>query len=340
MRFHFDSANRDYRLVDQGERVIADAGRFLRSLDVRGLSDRTIRSYGFDLLVIYRWLKKRKRRFSKSLNHADLEAFIATEKLRGARPSSINRRLTTFEIYYRYCFGGEMRRATRVSYPSPYYKGAGRDKRLGLFRRKKPVGLKLRVKMPRTLVEPLDDKEVNEFFQHVHRYRDLSIVLLMLFCGLRSNEVLSLELENIDFTLRQIRVRGKGNKERYLPLSERVASTIRKYITYERPQECQAPNLFVILQGPRQSQAMTRSGLRSLFRYRRVKSGVARANPHRFRHSFGADMARSGVQLPILQRMLGHADVQTTLRYTNLSMADVSREYSLAMERLKNRYGI
>ena len=85
---------------------------------------------------------------------------------------------------------------------------------------------------------------------------------------------------------------------------------------------------------------LTLAGLRTLFRHRRRDHAVARANPHRFRHTFGADMARSGVRLPILQRMMGHADGATTLRYIQLSMADIADEYRRAVEKLQRRYQV
>ena len=85
---------------------------------------------------------------------------------------------------------------------------------------------------------------------------------------------------------------------------------------------------------------MTAAGLRSLFRHRRgATAQLANANAHRLRHTFGADMARSGVRLPILQRMMGHADGKTTLQYVNLSMADIAAEYSRAIASIERRYG-
>jgi len=62
------------------------------------------------------------------------------------------------------------------------------------------------------------------------------------------------------------------------------------------------------------------------------------ANAHRFRHTFGADMARAGVRLPILQQMMGHADLKTTLLYIRLSMADVAEEFRRATSKLAGRY--
>jgi integrase/recombinase XerC len=84
---------------------------------------------------------------------------------------------------------------------------------------------------------------------------------------------------------------------------------------------------------------MTAEGLRSLFRPRRRHRKLAQANPHRFRHTFGTDMARAGVRLPILQKMMGHADGATTLQYINLSMNDVAGEYRRASEAIRRRYG-
>ena len=83
---------------------------------------------------------------------------------------------------------------------------------------------------------------------------------------------------------------------------------------------------------------MTSAGLRSLFRQRRRDHAIARANPHRFRHTFGADMARAGVRVPILQRMMGHADGITTLQYIHLSMADIADEHRRAVDELQRRY--
>ena len=85
---------------------------------------------------------------------------------------------------------------------------------------------------------------------------------------------------------------------------------------------------------------MTAEGILSLFRARRrSKKELKIANPHRFRHTFGADMARPGVRLPVLQRMMGHASGLTTLRYIRLSVDDIADEYNRAMERIERRYG-
>jgi integrase/recombinase XerD len=76
---------------------------------------------------------------------------------------------------------------------------------------------------------------------------------------------------------------------------------------------------------------MTPAGLRSLFRHHRLRSEIRTANPHRFRHTFGADMVRAGISLPALQHLMGHSQIHTTLLYVQLAPTDVWREYARAV---------
>jgi site-specific recombinase XerD len=86
------------------------------------------------------------------------------------------------------------------------------------------------------------------------------------------------------------------------------------------------------LKGRHRGQPLTLAGLRSLFRHHRLRTTVLRANPHRFRHTFGADMVRNGISLPALQRLMGHSDIQTTMLYVDLAPQDVWREYAKAVQ--------
>jgi integrase len=187
-------------------------------------------------------------------------------------------------------------------------------------------------------VEPLTRDEVRGFLRSLRRYRDIAIVHLMLLCGLRSHEILNLNVSDVCFDERRIRIRGKGDKERVLPLPEILLQSLGDYLRLERPARCSGPRLFVVLQGARRGHPMTPAGLRSLFRHRRLRRYLVRANAHRLRHTFGADMARAGVRLPILQRMMGHAHGRTTLQYIHLSMADIAEEYRRAVAEIQKRY--
>ncbi len=325
-----------YGLVDH-DGPVAEANEFLSALQVRGLSPRTVRAYAYDLLLLYRWMRTSGRSLQQ-LEARDLLEFIAAQRQVGAEPRSINRRLSTTRLLYRFWMSRELGVGSRVSFPGPHYKGPGRDHYLGIHKLTRRGVRKLRVNEPRKLVEPLTPEQVRAFLRSVTRYRDLSIVHFMLLCGLRSREVLELRLGDVVFSDSRVRVPGKGDRDRALPLPEVLAHTLQQYQQLERPRQCVEPRLFVVLQGKHRGRPMTASGLRSLFRHRRRCTVLAMANAHRFRHTFGADMARAGVRLPILQQMMGHADLKTTLQYVRLSMADVADEFRRAVTKIADRY--
>jgi site-specific recombinase XerD len=316
--------------------LLAQANAFLDALAARGLARDTIRSYAFDLVILFRWMHR--DRVDVLGLEDQLLAFIQFQKTAGAQPRSINRRLVTSEQFYRFVTGQELG-SGRLPRPPTHYKGRGRDRALGLHVLRRPHRRKLRLSLPRRVVEPLGTAQVAAFLRSLRRYRDLAIVHLMLFCGLRSGEVLSLRLSDIHWDEHRLRVRGKGNRERVLPLAQMLASVLADYLRLERPSAKRTDAVFLVLQGRRRGEPMTRTGLRSLFRHRRrSKKLLGNANAHRFRHTFGADMARAGVRLPVLQRLMGHADGMTTLQYINLSMIDIAQEYARAIDAIEKRY--
>jgi len=315
----------------------ADANRFLAALTARGLAPATVRAYGYDLVALQRWLAATRRTVA-ALTPAAVTDYIAAQRRVGAAPTSINRRLVTCRLLYRFCTDRELEDGPGYCGPAPHYRGRGYDHVLGLRHIPPSRRRRLRVSTPRRLVEPLRPQEVRRFLQAVHRYRDLALVYLMLLCGLRAGEALALCLADVEYDECRFRVRGKGRKERVLPLPSLLGHLLRRYCRWERPPGCAVPQLFVVLQGRHRGQPMSPAGLRSLFRYRRRDPHVARANPHRFRHTFGADMARAGVRLPLLQRLMGHADAAQTLHYIHLSLADVRAEYTRALARIAKQY--
>jgi site-specific recombinase XerD len=339
VKVEYDTVAGMFRLVGgQQHPLLQTANDFLDAVAARGLSSATIRAYAYDLVILGRWLGRSDRRLEE-LQPADLVDFIRSQRETGAHPRSINRRLITCRLLYRFVVGDEIGGLRGVSLPGPHYKGPGRGD-LGLHARRKRRQLSQQVKVPQTVMEPLTREQVVAFLRSLRRYRDLAIVYLMLFCGLRSLEVLRLRTADVNVFDRRLRVHGKGNRERMLPLSEELLQALNDYIRLERPSNAVDDSLFVVLQGHRRGHSMTAAGLRSLFRYRRGRFSetLANANAHRFRHTFGADMARSGVRLPVLQRMMGHADSKMTLLYIHLSMADIAAEYHRAIKVITKRY--
>ena len=152
----------------------------------------------------------------------------------------------------------------------------------------------------------------------------------MLLQGLRSAEVLALNVDDSLLSEGQLRVCGKGGKLRFLPLAPETIQLLDHYLRLERPTRCSAA-LFVSLKGAARGAGMTAPGLRSLFRYHRRTTGVTIANPHRFRHTFASDMLRAGISLPALMQLMGHAYIQTTLIYVNVTPLEVYQQYARAV---------
>lgn len=332
-----DQTKSTHRIRSGNGKDIDLPNRFLRALELRGLSRHSIRAYGYDLVVFLRWMQQRRRTL-KSLTETDVMEFIAFHRDRKAAAKTINRRLIACRLLYQFAFDKPIPSGHRVSRPSRHFIGMLYDPYLGIIRVRRHGRLKLRVQEPKKVIDPLTTDQVNSFLRRVSRHRDVAITLFMLLCGLRSHEVVSVKITDVNFTERQVLVRGKGNKQRIVPLPELLIRAIQKYLKLERPTTSKADQLLVVLQGARRGEPMTTSGLRSIFRQRRKVDILRTAHPHKMRHTFGADMARSGVSLPSLQRMMGHSTPVMTRHYIELSTDDVREEYERAIEKLKGRY--
>jgi site-specific recombinase XerD len=177
---------------------------------------------------------------------------------------------------------------------------------------------------------PLTPFEVKRFMTGLRKYRDIAILYLMIFCGLRSCEVIALEVEDIDLIDDRLLVRGKGGKERVLPMSPAVRQALIRYLNYERP-ECDHPKCFVAMKGQNRGRPLTSGGLRKIFRQQRRKT-IKKAHPHLFRHTFATNLIQQGVSLPVVQKLLGHSDIEVTMGYVHLSLDDVSKEYHQAIK--------
>jgi integrase len=193
-----------------------------------------------------------------------------------------------------------------------------------------PARSRLRVKASKRIPTPLSVDQVAQFWSGFHTTRDIAIVGLMVLQGLRSKEVIALDCEDVQLAKSQVCVHGKGNKVRLLPLASDTVRLLDHYLRLERPAAC-GPALFVSLKGPARGTRITPAGLRSLFRYHRLISGVSGVHPHRFRHTFASDMVRAGISLPALMNLMGHASISTTMIYVQLSPRDVIEQYARAV---------
>lgn len=319
-------------LLKEGETPVPDANDFLKSVHARGLSAQTVRAYAFDLLFFFRFLKK-KCLIIKHLTPQHFIEFLLLCRKLGAAPRTVNRRLEGIRSFLNTQADDLGDRLLARSCPS-FYRGEKNTGMLGTAYVKGGHRTKLRVKVPSLIITPLTPVEVKKFLCGFRKYRDLAVIHLMLFCGLRSCEVLNLQTTDIDFIDDFIRVRGKGGKERIVPLGKGVRSSLMRYLDFERP-ECSHNSCFVALKGPKRGLPLTMAGLRRLFRYHRKMSSIPKARAHQFRHTFATNMIREGVSLPVVQKLLGHCDIELTMAYVHMSPADVSKEYHRAIHALE-----
>ena len=287
--------------------------RYLDREYVRRLANTTLCTYAYNLLHFVRWWESVHHTGNireGDLTESTLLDYVRFQSSQQPRPSpsTINDRVAIAD------------RAIRNEFPeAPCQIAHGFHH---AFLRRKPMGLgrprmalsRLRVKVPKRNIVPLSVNEVARFWSSFRTARDLAIVGLMLLQGLRSAEVLALNRDDALLSEAQLRVRGKGNKFRFLPLAPETVQLLEHYLHLERPNPCSAA-LFVSLKGRLRGVRMTRAGLRSLFRYHRLTTSIKLANPHRFRTTFASDMIRAGMSLPALMKLMGHSDIQTTLLY-------------------------
>jgi site-specific recombinase XerD len=318
---------------DGGE--IAWVNRFLDMQRVRGLNEFSLRTYGHLLLHFVRWWEQQPgvdvlRLDPHSFTEATLIDYVRAQREEWPKlaPETINGRSSMLRRLFRFHFQVEMPhgpyRLQRLWWAPP----GGRHRR----GRSAAAAADLRLKVPPRVIEPLSVEQVQRFWSSFRTARDIAVVGLLLLNGLRSCEVLALELEDLRLSEAQLRVRGKGAKVRMMPLPPETIRLLDCYLKTERP-PTNAAQVFVSLKGKARGKPMTKAGLRSLFRHHRAVTAVRKANPHRFRHTFGSDMIRAGVSLPALQRLMGHANIETTLLYIQISPQDVYEEYARAVAR-------
>ena len=336
MNFHVISLNiavdghSPYQVVEQASgRGVGWVNRYLDREYVRRLANKSLRIYAYNLLHFVRWWDSVHH--TGDIAEPDLTESTLLDYLRfqsSQQPpvaaTTINTRVAHAE------------RAIRNEFPdAPCQIARGFQQP---FMQRKPMGLgrppvamsRLRGREPRLNIVPLSVDEVSRFWRSFRSARDLAIVGLMLMHGLRAAEVLALNPDDVLLSEAQIRVRGKGSKLRFLPLAPETTQLIDHYLRTERPNPCSAA-LFVVLKGSARGTRMTYPGLRSLFRHHRSSTGVHLANPHRFRHTFASDMVRAGMSLPALMQLMGHADIETTLRYVQITAQDVYIQYARAV---------
>jgi site-specific recombinase XerD len=195
-------------------------------------------------------------------------------------------------------------------------------------------------KQPRTLPSILNERELGQLLDRELPpgdplgLRDRALLELLYGCGLRASEACSLRVRDVDLDGRRVRVTGKGDKQRVIPLGRRALTAIHRYLREARPQllgDVSSQTLFVSRRGRPLRPSDVRRALAAALR----REGLPSRSPHALRHSFATHLLEGGADLLSIQELLGHASVATTQVYTHVSVRHLKSAHAHAHPRAR-----
>ena len=286
---------------------------FLSHLEVvRHLSPHTISSYRRDLDSFFTFLKEKNDSWEEVQDH-QVRGFVAQERRRGLSARSIQRALSSIRSFFNYLLDEEVVETNPASNISS------------------PKSTQL---LPKALDTDLVKRLLDFKPQGDIEIRDKAMVELLYSSGLRLSELCSLNMDSVSVKERSCRVVGKGNKTRDLPVGEKAIQSLRDWLLVRKNISSDSNKaLFLNKNGKRISTRSVQLRLERLSK----KRGLPMVNPHMLRHSFASHILESSGDLRAVQEMLGHSDIGTTQIYTKLDFQHLSKVYSDAHPRAKNR---
>ena len=282
--------------------------RFLDSLALANASPHTIRNYASDLSQFLEYLSPPGEQplGLKKIDHLHIREFLGALYARKNSNRSVARKLASLRAFFRFLTREGVLAAN-------------------------PARLVSTPKTPKTLPAVITAEQANNLVDAVGRdglARDRVIFELLYGCGLRVAELVGLDLEDIDWSERWLRVQGKGRKERQVPFGAKAAEALERYL--ESRAGYNSPALLLNHRGARLT---PRSVERIVKRYAVLFSGDPSLHPHSFRHAYATHLLTDGADLRAIQELLGHASLSTTQKYTQLSLKDLMQVYDKAHPR-------
>jgi integrase/recombinase XerC len=299
--------------MDSGERAWID--RFLLHLaHERRVSGHTIAAYGHDLHALAQFSGARRSSTWSKLGSSHMRAFAAAQHGAGMSPRSIQRRLSAARTFYEFL----MREGHCTRNPAQGVSAPKTKKRLPATLDADQMGRLLAFRVDGTLSA-----------------RDKAIMELFYSSGLRLTELVSLSMTAVDLKDRTVRVLGKGNKTRIVPIGRQAIAALKQWLLARAALVKSGTDaLFVGKSGRRLSVRAVQ--LRVGAWGRRQGIGV-HVHPHMFRHSFATHLLESSGDLRGVQELLGHADIGTTQIYTHLDFQHLATVYEAAHPRARRR---
>lgn len=283
--------------------MLAEINRFVNWVRRRNPDARTWRDYSYDLKQFAAVVGDRP---PNTVTFHDVDRFVIEQAGRGFQPTTINRRLAAIMSFYTFISDDD---PTLVCPVLPHRHW---------------------LKEPRRLPRPVPEEDLRQFFAFIEDARDRAMFVLMLRCGLRISEVARLQLADLylDESLPRLVAHGKGSKERAVYLSPQAERTLRAYLA----ERLHAASNFVFLSY--QGQRLSTTAIHLRLMHYRTQAGVT-LTAHRLRHTFANDLVSADVPVTSIQKLLGHAWLETTQTYVAANDKQVQADYDAASRRLE-----
>ncbi len=273
----------------------------------KGLASNTLESYQRDMKKFFLFLQGKNINNINNITRTDLTDFLLKQKEKGLAPTTLNRNLASIRSFYQFL----LKEQIITENPSLDLQTPKTEK-----------------KLPRVLsfseIEILLEQPETK---NAIGLRDKAMLELLYATGIRVSELVSLNINEVNFKMGFIKCTGKGNKERMIPLGSVAIRSIQEYLKNSRPRilkQKEDKALFVNQQGSR----LTRQGFWKILKKYALKAGIQMdITPHTLRHSFATHLLENGADLRSVQEMLGHADIATTQIYTHVARRKIKEIY-------------
>lgn len=277
---------------------------FIKHLsDERNYSEHTVKAYRGDLESFRDFLLKEEKKVEDA-NAATINAYVSTLYGKNS-PASVERKVSAIRSFFSYL----VRKGLAAQNPAKLVRTPRKKKHLPVF---------LSVDEVFNLVD-VKDQEKSPL-----RARDRAVLELLYSSGLRVSELAGATLADLSMGEAVIRVRGKGNKERIVPVGSKALSALGEYLDVREELRPASDRIFLNSRG---GGITTRSLARIIKKYGLVSGISKNVSPHVLRHSFATHLLAGGADLRAIQEMLGHASLSTTQRYTHLSVERIMEVY-------------
>jgi integrase/recombinase XerD len=283
--------------------ILAEFQLFLRA--EKTLADNSIQSYGRDLAKFLIFLQREKLSWPKA-READVVRFIHQQSQGGLSARSLARLISSLKAFYKFLIadGRAKKNPTlHLSSPKAWFS-------LPKF---------LTIKEVQSLLRQPDAEDD-------HGVRDRAMLEVMYAAGLRVSELVGLRVDDVHLKDDFVLCRGKGGKERIVPIGRAAVDAVQRYLDQARPRLLKRPTEALFL--TRRGGPFTRQGFwKALRQYARAASLTAKISPHVLRHSFATHLLERGADLRSVQLMLGHSQITTTQIYTHVSRDRLRKVY-------------